>query len=219
MTMTNKRHLPGRTGCIHLEFPAMETLRHSPIIRTFLFLAAITICIGGLLLLRELEPVDESLTVHGIYDELGHLLTALVAAIGVRALRLPVPMWSVLAGGVILDIGHIPQMYGYLAAIEGSSRNGSHSLAVIITLACLGFIDQRRASIYLGLAIGAVSHLWRDMGTGAVPLMWPLTESVYGTLYSRYIAGLAGMAIAMIGSAGLLDAQNRVRNEDRRQSD
>lgn len=192
----------------------MQARHIPPIVRTTLFLAAVSVCIGGLLLLRRLEPDTGSLTVHGIYDELGHLVTALVAAIGVRALRLPVPIWSVLIGGVVLDIGHIPQMYGYLAALEGSSRNGSHSLLVVVLLACLGFIDQRRANIYLGIAIGAVSHLWRDMGTGAVALMWPITDSVYGTLYSRYIAGLAGMAVAMIGSAGLLDIQAHVRNRD-----
>jgi membrane-bound metal-dependent hydrolase YbcI (DUF457 family) len=142
--------------------------------------------------------------VHGVYDELGHLLTALVAGIGVRALRLPIPLLSMLLGGVVLDLGHVLQMMDYVNALEGSTRSGSHSITVVIMLACMGFLDRRRANIWLGIAIGAVSHLWHDMGTGTVALMWPVTETVYGTIYRRYLAGLAGMAAAMVGSAALL---------------
>jgi membrane-bound metal-dependent hydrolase YbcI (DUF457 family) len=124
---------------------------------------------------------------------------------GMQSLRLPVPLWSVLFGGVVLDLGHVLQMMGYVNALEGSTRSGSHSIAVVILLACMGFLDRRRANIWLGIAIGTVSHLWRDMGTGTVALMWPVAaDTVYGTLYTRYLAGLAGMAIAMVGSAALL---------------
>ncbi len=182
----------------------MMTLPASSLFRSRTYLAAIAVCLLAIVALRILEPEDETLLVHGVYDELGHLLTALVAGIGVRALRLPVPLWSVLLGGVVLDLGHVLQMMGYVNALEGSSRSGSHSIAVVILLACLDFLDRRRANIWLGIAIGAVSHLWRDMGTGTVALMWPVTDTVYGTLYRRYLAGLAGMAIAMVGSAALL---------------
>lgn len=195
----------------------MDTIRQLPPLRTLTYLVAIAVCVAGLLALRRLEPASETLTIHGFYDEVGHLLTALVAAIGIRALRLPVPIWSVLLGGMILDLGHVPQILGYVGSLEGSSRNGSHSLGVVAVLACLGFLDRRRANIYLGIAIGAVSHLWRDMGTGTVALMWPITETVYGTLYTRYIAGLTGMAVAMVGSAGLLGvhSQTIVTHEQR----
>lgn len=181
----------------------------SPLLRSLTYIFAIGICVLGLLALRQLEPIDETLTIHGVYDELGHVLTALVAAIGVRALRVPVPLWSILLGGVVLDLGHVMSMMGYVNAVEGSSRNGSHSLAVVGVLASLGFLDRRRANIWLGIAIGATSHLWRDMGTGTVALMWPITETVYGTLFSRYIAVLTGMALAMVGSAALLGVHSQ----------
>ena len=185
----------------------MDRLRHSPITRSLAYLAATGACLGGIVAIHWLEPAKETLALHGMYDELGHLLTALVAAIGVRALRLPVPAWSILLGGMAIDSGHVPQMLGYMHAIEGSSRNGTHSLAIVGVLACLGFLDRRHANIWLGIAIGATSHLWRDMGTGTVALMWPLRETVYGTLFSRYLAVLGGMALAMIGTATLLDIQ------------
>lgn len=183
-------------------------------LRFFACLVTIGLCIIGLLFLPKLEPDHTSLTTHALYDEVGHLLTAVVAAIGVWSLRLPVPIWSILLGGVLLDTGHILSMSGLVNELEGSSRNGSHSLAVVVLLACLGFLDRRRANVWLGITIGAVSHLWRDMGTGTVPLMWPVTETVYGTLYTRYLAGLAGMAIAMVGASALLDVHAQTADTD-----
>lgn len=208
---------PGAARCVCQEHTLsrctlvimMTPLTASPLLRSLTYLFAIGVCVGALLLLPRLEPDHASLTIHGLYDELGHLVTALVAAIGIRSLRLPVPIWAVLLGGLVLDMGHVMSIMGYVNALEGSSRNGSHSLAVVALLACLGFLDRRRANTWLGIAIGAVSHLWRDMGTGTVALMWPLTETVYGTSYSRYLAVLAGMAIAMVGSAALLGVHSQ----------
>lgn len=182
----------------------MDKLRDSPLLRSATALVLVGACIGAIYAIRELEPRGAELGIHGAFDVTGHLLTALVAAIGVRALRLPIPVWAILVGGVVLDFGHTLNWMGYTNALEGSSRNGSHSLFVVAVLASLGFLDRKRANIWLGIAIGATSHLWRDMGTGTVALMWPITQTVYGTLFTRYIAVLAGMAIAMIGSSALL---------------
>lgn len=185
----------------------METIQRSPLLRAAVLLTAIALCLGAIILLRELEPNDAVLSVHGAFDVTGHLLTALIAAIGVRALRLPVPAWAILVGGVVLDFGHILGFLGYVNALEGSTRNGSHSLFIVALLATFGFLDRRHANIWLGIAIGATSHLWRDMGTGTVALLWPLRDTVYGTSFSRYVAVLAGMALAMIGSSALLGVQ------------
>jgi membrane-bound metal-dependent hydrolase YbcI (DUF457 family) len=189
----------------------MEMIRRSPLLRSSLYLAAVALCLAGIVAVRIFEPDNAALRLHGAMDVTGHLLTALVAAIGVRSLRLPIPLWAILLGGVVLDLGHGLNWLGYTNALEGSSRNGSHSLFVVAVLACLGFLDRRRANIWLGIAIGATSHLWRDMGTGTVALMWPITDTVYGTLYTRYLAVLAGMAIAMIGSSALLSVYTDAR--------
>lgn len=196
----------------------MTFIERSPLLRTLAGAGAIAVCIVALLILPKLEPEHVSLTTHGMLDWIGHGITALVLVIGIRALRLPIPAWSVIFGGVILDFGHVPQMMGYIGALEGSTRNGSHSLAVVAVLALLGFLDRKRAHIWLGIAMGATSHLWRDMGTGTVALMWPLTETVYGTIYHRYLAVLAGVAIAMVGSSGLLEAHAQATSSDDRSS-
>src|SRR5690606_16686441 len=73
---------------------------------------------------------------------------------------------------------------------------------------------RRHAHIWLGVAMGAYSHLWRDMGTGTVALVWPITETVYGTPFNRYLALLTGIALAMVGSAALLDPPARAAGHE-----
>lgn len=191
----------------------MTHLRKSPILRSLGWLAALGACVPVLLVLHQID-VDRPFVEHAVLDWIGHLVTALIVAIGVCALRLPIPVWSILVGGILLDLGHLPQILGVLSALEGSSRNGFHSLIFVAAFASIGFVDRRRANIWLGIAFGALSHLWRDMGTGTVPLMWPVRDTVYGTLFSRHLAALVGMTIAMIGTATLLElhAENRRQN-------
>jgi len=157
-------------------------------------------------ILRLVEPAqdDRTLTIHGLYDETGHILTAIMMAMGLRALRLPIPVWSVIIGGVILDIGHILIQLDFAEPVTGSSRNGTHSIAVVFLIGMIGFIDRRHANVWLGITIGALSHLWRDMGTGLVPLAWPLSDDIWGTSFTRYMVGSIGITVAMIGSGALL---------------
>ena len=166
-----------------------------------------------LVVLREAEPApaERTLQVHGAFDVSGHLLTALMIGIGVRAIRLPLPLWSLLLGGVILDLGHILAHYDYVDPIAGSSRNGSHSIAVLALIALVGFLDARHANVWLGIAVGAVSHLWRDMGTGFVPLFWPAMDRVEATTFARYLVGLVAVAVAAIGAGALLDTYRSAR--------
>jgi membrane-bound metal-dependent hydrolase YbcI (DUF457 family) len=187
----------------------MKHLPYAPLTTVLESIVLTGVCLVGILAIRVVEPDDATLRLHGALDVAGHLLTALIAWAGIRTLRIPVPIWSILIGGVVLDLGHVLNWLGYANALDGSSRNGSHSLFIVAILACIGFVDRRRAHIWLGVAMGATSHLWRDMGTGTVALLWPLDETVYGTLFSRYVAVLAGVAIAMIGSAALLGTAAR----------
>ena len=191
----------------------------SIIVRALLFITAALVSWAGIICLHLAEPDanDRSLRLHGVYDEVGHLLTALMIAIGLRALRFPIPIWSVLIGGVILDTGHVFDLVGITEPISGSSRNGSHSVFAIFVLACMGFIDRRHANVWLGISLGALSHLWRDMGTGSVALLWPASEQVDGTSYTRYAAGLLGVTFALIGSGTLLDTYAGAQSSDHAQ--
>lgn len=159
----------------------------------------------GIVLIEQLFPEKRPLVVHGATDELGHLLTAVVFAVTARILRVPLPVWAVLAGGVILDLGHIPDRLGLTEAVTGSSRNGSHSLFAVAVIAAIALADHRHRHVWLGLALGALSHLWRDMGTGTVPLGWPFVTSVYGVAYSTYIGLLLGVSCVLIGTGSAVN--------------
>jgi membrane-bound metal-dependent hydrolase YbcI (DUF457 family) len=169
----------------------------------------------AVLRLAEPGPTDRTLVIHGVYDEVGHLLTALMIALGLAAVRLPIPIWSVLLGGMVLDLGHLLTQLDVTEPIAGSSRNGTHSVFAVILLALVGFIDRRHANVWLGITLGAITHLWRDMGTGFVPLAWPLSDRVWGTSFTRYMIGLIGVALAMIGSGALLEVHSRANGEQR----
>lgn len=162
-------------------------------------LGMVTLAAFGMLFLRVLPDHRGHLAVHGMYDEVGHLLTAFIFAVAVRSIRMPVPVWAMLVGGVMLDLGHIPDELGVTRTIAGSSRNGGHSLLVVTLIATVALVDRRHGSVWLGLAIGALSHLWRDMGTGTVPLGWPLTRTVQGVSYGTYTGVIVLFAAVLIG--------------------
>lgn len=176
----------------------------------------VTLIAGILVGLRHLDPSPSphSMLVHGLIDETGHVLTALMLGISIRALRLPIPLWSFLVGGVVLDGGHILTQIGATTPIAGSSRDGSHSLAVVALIGLIGLVDARRANIWLGVALGAMTHLVRDMGTGKVPLLWPAVTTVETTSFHRYLAVMVGVSVMTIGVGILLDTYRLIQNED-----
>ena len=117
----------------------------------YLFVAGC--CWIGIAILRLAEPTDEGLVIHGILDEAGHLMTALMLALGLRAMRLPIPIWSVLAGGIVLDIGRIISLLNVIEPIKRSTRSGTHSVFVVMMLAMVGFLDQRHANLWRRMAL------------------------------------------------------------------
>lgn len=153
----------------------------------------------GIVLIQMLFPEKRPLVVHGVTDELGHLLTAFVFAVTVRSLGVPLPVGAVLIGGVILDLGHIPDRFGITETITGSSRNGSHSLFAVAVIAAIALGAPRHRLVWVGLALGALSHLWRDMGTGTVPLGWPFVTSVYSMTFARSLVLLLGVSCVLTG--------------------
>jgi membrane-bound metal-dependent hydrolase YbcI (DUF457 family) len=175
------------------------------------YLVVACACAVLILLIRQwdAQPDTESVTTHGPLDAAGHLLTGLMIGVGVLALRLPIPLWTILLGSIAPDIGHLLNHYDILATVTGSSRTGTHSALALIVVASVGFIDRKRANVWLGIAVGGLTHLWRDMGTGTVPLLWPFDLTVDGTTYSRYMIALIGGTVAMIGSGLLLDVYRR----------
>ena len=108
-------------------------------------------------------------------------------------MKLPIPIWSVIVGGVILDIGHVMNQLDFTEPITGSGRKGTHSIMILIAL--IGFIDQPDANMWLGITIGASSHLRRANDTELVPPNWPVSHDIWGTSFTLYMVGLIGLTI------------------------
>ena len=172
-------------------------------------LGMVALAAAGILLIQIYFPEKRPLMVHGITDEIGHLLTAFIFAVAMRSVRVPSPVWAVLFGGVILDLGHISDHLDITQPVIGSSRNGSHSLLAVALIAAIALADRRRGLVWLGVALGALSHLWRDMGTGTVPLGWPFVGTVQGVTYATSIVLLVAIAAAFIGTGTIINTVER----------
>lgn len=149
----------------------------------------------------QLDHVGQSLLVHGLRDETGHMLTAYIWALGLMALRLPLSLNMVLLGGIMIDVDHLLQLSDVIDAVPGSSRPGSHSLLSLIILIMLANIDRRRVWFWISFAVGFTSHLIRDMATGSVPLLWPRAVEPVSLPYSLYAATLVGFGTIAVGNA------------------
>lgn len=169
------------------------------------------LAILGILLLHFLPARKSLLVVHGFSDEIGHLLTAFVLVIALRGVRMAIPVWAILIGGVILDLGHISDQLGITHAVMGSSRNGGHSVLAVALIAAVALVDREHAKVWLGIAIGSLSHLWRDMGTGTVPLGWPFIHTVQSVTYRMYIFGLIAIVMLLIGLGWIITAVDHLR--------
>lgn len=155
-------------------------------------------CVWVIVTLRLRWGGYEELQKHAVYDTSAHLLTALVIAVALRSARIRVPIWAILIGGVLPDVGQFTTILGITHAIDGSSRNGTHSLLAVLVVASIALADRPHARVWIGIAAGMITHLLRDLGTGTVPLGWPFSLHVWSIAFSAYIAILVGAALAIL---------------------
>jgi membrane-bound metal-dependent hydrolase YbcI (DUF457 family) len=140
--------------------------------------------------------------VAGVLDESAHLGTGLLV-LGAMAPRRTEFALGLLAGSVLIDLDHIPDVLGIHILRGGRTRPLPHSIA---TLAALRLAQRPGNAARRGVLVGVVAHLARDLATGtnSVPLLWPLSKRPFSIPYGLYAAGLAALA-------GLGVAQSRTR--------
>lgn len=133
----------------------------------------------------------------GVLDETAHIGTGLLV-LGASAPRGPEFEAALLAGSVLLDLDHVPDILGSRMLRAKRMRPAPHSLA---TLIALRLATRRGGPASRGALVGLTAHLARDLATGtnSVPLLWPLSKRPFSVRYGVYAAGLA--ALAGIGAA------------------
>jgi inner membrane protein len=159
------------------------------------------LCLAGVLLLDALLPRATSFAVFAAGDELAHLLTTGIAVLALAAAgrgRLPVPFAAgALVAGNLIDVDHVPLMLGNDLLTEGTPRPYSHSVTFVLVLLVLGrLVPGRIATGLLGAAYGLAGHLLRDLATGSVALLWPVTDHGFEVPYLAYAVVLTVAACA-----------------------
>ena len=144
---------------------------------------------------------DESLLIHGLADEVAHLMTTLICLAAVRAIGIPVHWLAGVVGAVVLDLDHIPMLLDLVDPVQGSSRPESHSLAPVVAVLVLGVIIRPWRLALLTLAFAMSTHLLRDAATGFAPVWWPLYDAPVHLRYSAYLLVLVTLATVTTGIA------------------
>jgi inner membrane protein len=143
---------------------------------------------------------DSSRLLTGILDESAHLLTA---SILVAALPLPrdeLFLRGALAGAVLIDLDHLPGEFGSAALTRGNGRPLPHSLpTVAVLLACAAPLSTIARPLFLGAAVGVLTHFLRDIATGRLPLRWPHDRRRVTIPYGFYPALLALASLRVLG--------------------
>lgn len=98
-------------------------------------------------------------SLHGVYDEVGHMHTTLMILIGLWGIRLPISIWCASLRGVILNVGHFMNMLDITESIADSSSNGSHSVFMFVLFPFFGSLNRRPVNFWLGIVLGGkISH-------------------------------------------------------------
>jgi hypothetical protein len=134
----------------------------------------------------------------GVVDEAAHLATGTIV---LAAWPEPTPEFAtgLAAGSVLIDVDHVPELWGRAWLRPRGVRPVPHSLATPALVARFG-----RGCFARGAAVGLVAHLARDLATGTtrVALLWPLSRRGFSIRYRTYVAALGLLAIASRAGSG-----------------
>jgi hypothetical protein len=150
------------------------------------------VAIDGLRLTRKRPRI-----LAGFFDEVAHLGTGLVvlAALGQRSEAFEA---GLMAGSVLLDSDHAPELIGSSFLRGNRTRPGPHSVATLLLMTALARQSSWfRGELASGSIVGVVGHLSRDLATGtnAVPLLWPLSRRRFAIRYRGYFLALSALAL------------------------
>lgn len=142
------------------------------------------------------EITSPRLLVVAVLDETAHLATAIIVLVGFCRV---VNLWfagGCLAGGMLIDIDHLPTMLSQSIAILDAERPVTHSVAAVmlVALVALYFSGRGRVAL-LGATLGVTVHLFRDLATGGVPLLWPASPEILEMSYWVYAIGIIVVAL------------------------
>lgn len=128
--------------------------------------------------------------IHGTADETAHVLTALLWGALALSFGAPVLLPVVGLAGMFPDLDHVPMFLVGMRPLPGSSRSVLHTLLVILVFLALAWLHRRWRWVWASMALAVASHYTRDMATGTVILLWPLSGHPFTIPYLVYVGTL-----------------------------
>lgn len=143
-----------------------------------------------------------SLPAKALLDESAHLATGLLLLGALVRRPSPLLVLGTALGSVAIDVDHIPLVLIHHGHLYGVPRPTTHSLLTIMMIAGMALLlPARYRAFALGVAFGIATHLIRDMATGGVPLLWPLSSAFFDLPYNAYAALLLIGALLVVWPA------------------
>jgi LexA-binding, inner membrane-associated putative hydrolase len=144
----------------------------------------------------------------GLLDEPAHLATTLIALIaaasGAGRPVLRADLWlaaGAVAAGNLIDLDHVPQLLGSDVLDHGTARPYPHSLGTVVVLTLLAVVARGRGRrLFTGAAAGVLLHLFRDLATWRVSLLWPVTTASAHLPYASYAIALGVLAVVPLAA-------------------
>lgn len=146
-------------------------------------------------------------------DEPCHLATALILLGAFTRWRGrppgPAATGAMLAASVLIDVDHLPLEFGSASWTSGTPRPYSHALWVVAVITVIALAARRRyrirgeaaavmtAAIATGAVWGVCAHFLRDIATGPVALLWPLSDAGLRVPYPAYLIALLVIAASV----------------------
>jgi hypothetical protein len=149
-----------------------------------------------------------------LVDEPCHQATGLVCLGAITRFRGRPPSpgfgWAMLVCSNVIDVDHLPQLFGSDVLTAGTPRPYTHALWVVVVLALAALIAHFRsplagsplagrpaaaAVILLGAACGLADHFMRDIAYAPISLWWPITRAPVEVSYWWYASAIVVIAV------------------------
>lgn len=158
-----------------------------------------TVCLAAIAFLAAdlgSRTLGGSVVPGGPVDEAAHLLTTLLVVWTLGRWASERFAVGALLASVAIDADHVPGRLGADWLTAGTPRPYTHSLTTVAVCLVAALALRSQRSVLLGVAVGLVTHLWRDLAeSGAgVALLWPVSPRSFTVAHASYLAAMIAIA-------------------------
>lgn len=155
----------------------------------------------------------EGVVYAGLLDETAHFLTGALVLAALRGYVGRAFAVGLLTASVLIDVDHVPGLFGIEAITHLTPRPYTHSLLTIGVVIVAALLWPARRSLLLGVILGLAFHFFRDMSesvTSGVALFWPWSYHSYAAAHWPYLIAMAAVfAVALWRAQAGVGDRNR----------